>query len=371
MADLLSKSELNRYSRHLLLPEVGVEGQERIKKARMLVIGAGGLGSPVLLYLAAAGIGTIGVVDFDRVDLSNLQRQIIYRDADVKASKVERAAAHANELNPEITIVQHDFKLSSENALDLFAQYDLVIDGSDNFATRYLVNDACVLTDKPNVYGSIYRFEGQASTFVHEGGPCYRCIFPTPPPGDAVPNCAEGGVLGVMAGTIGCIQATEALKIVLNQGHSLVGRLLLYDALAMKFDTVTISRDPDCPVCGNNPNITALQDIIVTCSSIAISAIDLDTKIKSGDNILLLDVRTPEEVAICRLPGSINIPIADLTNRLQELDPKSEIIVYCKSGARSAKAAELLTQQNFPTVKNLQGGILKWIQDVDPTLNTY
>ncbi|MBX9879182.1 MAG: molybdopterin-synthase adenylyltransferase MoeB [Candidatus Obscuribacterales bacterium] len=371
MADSLSKSELLRYSRHLLLPELGTEGQERFKSARILVVGAGGLGSPVILYLAAAGVGKIGIVDFDKVDLSNLQRQIIYRNSDVGESKVKRASEHAQQLNPEIELVEHDFKLSSENAIELFNQYDVIIDGTDNFATRYLVNDACVLTNKPNVYGSIYRFEGQASVFVHDGGPCYRCIFPTPPPQDAVPNCAEGGVLGVMAGLIGCVQATEALKIVLNKGETLRGSLLLYDALSMKFDKLRVPRDPDCKICGSNPTITKLQDIVVTCSTNTVSASDLHSQIKSGDKLVLLDVRTPEEVAICRLENSINIPIAELQNRLNELDKQADIVVYCKSGARSAKAAELLTQHNFAHVRNLEGGILAWIRDVDLTLNAY
>lgn len=372
----LTKSELMRYSRHLLLPEVGLEGQVRIKNARVLVIGAGGLGSPVILYLAAAGVGTIGVVDFDQVDLSNLQRQIIYTNDDVSASKVERAATRAQSLNPEIRLQQHNERLTSENALDLFSKYDIIIDGTDNFSTRYLVNDACVLSKKPNVYGAIYRFEGQTSVFAHQDGPCYRCLFPDPPPPDAVPNCAEGGVLGVMAGIIGCIQATETLKIILGIGDSLAGKLLIYDALSMNFDSVTIPKNLKCPICGPNPTIKKLEDITVTCenqtrATKTITATDLDRDLKSGQNLVLLDVRTPQEVALSRIKNSVHIELAELANRLTELDKEADIIAYCKSGMRSAKAVQILLDHGFQKVRNLEGGFTSWAKDVDPSLNVY
>jgi adenylyltransferase/sulfurtransferase len=373
----LNKSELQRYSRHLLLPEVGIEGQERLKKARILVIGAGGLGSPTILYLAAAGVGTIGIVDFDQVDLSNLQRQIIYTNDDVSSSKVERAAARATSLNPEIQLQRHDVRLSSENALEIFSGYDIIVDGTDNFSTRYLVNDACVFSKKPNVYGAIYRFEGQASVFAHKDGPCYRCLFPDPPPPDAVPNCAEGGVLGVMAGIIGCIQATEALKIILGIGNSLSGKLLIYDSLAMNFDSVAIPKNPNCPICGTNPSIQKLEDITVTCESqqapttVSISATELERELKSGHKLLLLDVRTPQEVAISRIADSTHIELAELPNRLSELNSDADIVAYCKSGVRSNKAVQLLLEHGFKKARNLEGGITSWAKEIDPSLNVY
>lgn len=378
MTSSLSKSELLRYSRQLLLPEVGMEGQARLKKASVLVVGAGGLGSPLILYLAAAGFGTIGVVDFDRVDRSNLQRQIIYIDGDVGASKAERASEHAARLNPEISMVRHELRLSANNALDLLKNYDVIVDGTDNFSTRYLVNDACVLLKKPNVHGAIYRFEGQASVFSHQGGPCYRCLFPEPPQPDAVPNCAEGGVLGVMAGVIGCIQATEAIKIILGAGETLAGRLLLYDALGMRFDTLPIPKSKECPVCGESPRITKLEDIAVVCQDRddsmkqkIITAIELQNELKQGRFLVLLDVRTPEEVALCRIPNSIHIPLAELTERIGELNAGDDIVLYCKSGARSMKAMHMLIDRGFQKARNLTGGIMSWSRDVDPSCCVY
>lgn len=364
----LSQQEKLRYSRHLLLPEVGVGGQERLKAARVLVIGAGGLGSPIILYLAAAGVGTIGIVDFDSVEVSNLQRQILYIDEDLGAPKVVRAAERAHSLNPEIKIESHNIRLASDNTLELFEQYDIVIDGTDNFATRYLVNDACVLLKKPNIYGSIFRFEGQASVFVHDGAPCYRCLFPEPPAPDVVPNCAEGGVLGVMAGVIGCIQASEALKLIIGCGQSLAGQLLLYDALNMSIDKLTLLRSTTCPVCGPNPTITKLEDNHIYCAATLpsvqniplVNATHLKEEMKSESSPIILDVRTPEEVAQSCIEGSIHIPLAQLPERLQELDKNSDIVTYCKSGVRSQKAAQLLSEHGFERVRSLEGGIEAW-----------
>lgn len=364
----LSKEELLRYSRHLLLPEVDVAGQLRIKNSSVLVVGAGGLGSPVILYLAAAGVGKIGIVDFDRVDSSNLQRQIIYSSDDVSQSKIEQATKKALALNPEIKVLGYDIRLTSKNALEIISEYDLVVDGSDNFATRYLVNDACVLLGKTNVYGSIYRFEGQASVFCSKDGPCYRCLFPDPPPPDAVPNCAEAGVLGVVAGVIGCIQATEALKLIVGIGESLSGRLMLYDVLSMKFDSLPIPKDPNCPACGANPRITKLEDIDVICASgteaaYLISPAELNAELQSGKPILLLDVRTAQEVAVEKLENSKHIPLQELHERLSELDPKANIVTYCRSGMRSMQALECLLQNGFKNVRSLDGGIVRWSQE--------
>ena len=378
MSSALNKSELQRYSRHLLLPELGIAGQERLKAAKIAVIGAGGLGSPLILYLAAAGTGKIGIVDFDQVDKSNLQRQIIYTESDLGKSKVERAASRARDLNGDIEIVEHSVRLSADNALDILKHYDLVVDGTDNFSTRYLVNDACVLLGKTNVHGAIYRFEGQASVFAYNDGPCYRCLFPDPPPPEAVPNCAEGGVLGVMAGIIGCIQANEAIKVVLGIGETLSGKLLLYDALAMNFDTVPIPKDPHCPVCGTNPRIKTLKDTVVSCTppeekmtGRVITPVELQNELKSGTQLKLLDVRTYEEVLLNRIPDSIHIPLAELSERLKELDKDADIVVYCKSGGRSMKAMQVLQERGFSKVRNLTGGILGWARDVDPSLNQY
>lgn len=364
----LNKDEMERYSRHLLLPEVGIDGQKRIKNASVLVVGAGGLGSPIILYLAAAGIGKIGIVDFDCVDASNLQRQIIYSNEDVSKSKVLQAKQRAANLNPQIEIVGHEERLTAKNALDIFAGYDLIVDGSDNFATRYLVNDACVLLKKPNVYGSIYRFEGQASLFCTEGGPCYRCLFPIPPAPEAVPNCAEAGVLGVVAGFIGCVQATEALKLILQIGDSLAGRLILYDALSMKFDSLPIVKDPNCPLCGSKPTITQLVDTDVNCARAdanqLISPIELNNELKSGKPLVILDVRTPQEVALGALKNAKHIPLQELSERFKELDPKEDIVAYCRSGMRSMQAVEYLLQKGFKKIRSLDGGITRWHQDI-------
>jgi adenylyltransferase/sulfurtransferase len=361
------------------LPEVGEEGQRRLKSARVLIVGAGGLGSPALLYLAAAGAGTIGVVDFDAVDLSNLQRQIIYVNEDVGRSKVETAVKRAGELNKDITLVPHQTRLSADNIAEIISAYDLVVDGTDNFATRYLVNDACVLLGKPNVYGSIYRFEGQSSVFAYDGGPCYRCLYPDPPPPEAVPNCAEGGVLGVMAGIIGCIQATEAIKVILKKEGTLAGRLLLYDALEMRFDVLKIKKNPDCPICGDRPTITTIAESAVCCAQpdstpgkgAEINARDLATQLKEGKSIVLLDVRNPEEYSLCHLDNSVLIPLPELPDRVGELDPSADIVVYCKGGFRGRKAAELLAENGFTRVRNLTGGIVAWANDVDRSMPTY
>ncbi len=372
---LLSQSELERYSRHLLLPEMGIEGQKRLKSAAVLVVGAGGLGSPLILYLAAAGVGKIGILDFDNVDKSNLQRQIIYRDADVGFSKVQRAAQHASQLNPEIQIEKHELRLTAENALDIISKYDLVIDGSDNFSTRYLVNDACVLSKKANVHGAIYRFEGQASVFCYNDGPCYRCLFSTPPESGTIANCAEAGVLGVMAGLIACVQATEVLKIILGIGDTLRGTLLLYDALAMNFDKLPIPKDPNCAICGKNPSIRELKDIELVCipeskemEERAIAPTQLNQELKAGRQLVLLDVRTPEEVLFGQLPGARHIPLAELNERTDELNDKDDIVVYCKGGARSNKAMHILLSKGFGKTRNLVGGITAWAKEVDPTI---
>lgn len=363
----LSKEELLRYSRHLLLPEVDIAGQLKIKNASVLIVGAGGLGSPVLLYLAAAGVGKIGIVDFDRVDESNLQRQIIYSNDDVSKSKIEQATKKASALNPDIKVIGHDTRLTSKNAQEIICQYDLVIDGSDNFGTRYLVNDACVLLGRTNVYGSIYRFEGQASVFCKKDGPCYRCLFPDPPPPDAVPNCAEAGVLGVVAGVIGCIQATEALKLIVGIGESLSGRLMLYDVLSMKFDSLPIPKDLNCPVCGTNPRITKLEDVDVACAPGAeanlVAPKELKAEINSGKQILLLDVRTPQEVAVEKIENSTNIPLQELNERAHELNPNATIVTYCRSGMRSMQALECLVEKGFKSVRSLDGGIVRWSQE--------
>ena len=383
----LSNDEVQRYSRHLIIPEVGVEGQRRLKDARVVCIGAGGLGSPASLYLAAAGVGTLGIVDFDVVDLSNLQRQILYSSADVGRRKVEAAASRLTSLNPEVRVVVHDTPLSSANALDILRDYDVVVDGADNFPTRYLVNDACVLLGKPNAYGSIFRFDGQASVFGTKGGPCYRCLYPEPPPPGLVPSCAEGGVLGVLPGIIGTIQATEAIKLVLGIGNTLAGRLLLLDALTMEFRTMKLRRDPACPVCGDHPTVTALIDYQQFCgvpSATAaaatapavpeIGAADLKAALDRRERLWVLDVREPREFEICRIPGSTLIPLGELPKRLSEVPQGLDapaIVVHCKMGGRSAKAVALLRDQGITNARNLTGGILAWIDRVDPTLPKY
>ncbi len=382
----LTHEEVARYSRHLIMPEVGMEGQLKLKAARALCIGAGGLGSPVLLYLAAAGVGTLGLVDFDEVDYSNLHRQIIHGTPDVGRSKLDSAKARINALNPEVEVVTHEMALSSENALGLFADYDLVVDGTDNFPTRYLVNDACVIGGKPNVYGSIFRFEGQASVFATKDGPCYRCMFPEPPPPGLVPSCAEGGVLGILPGVVGTLQATEAIKLILGVGESLVGRFLLFDALKLRFRELKVRKDPDCPVCGEHPTVTQLIDyeqfcgIAPTATTAATSLTEdadeatveeLKTRLDRHESFLLLDVREPQEFEICRIPGSVLIPLGDLPSRLFELEGRDDMIVHCKSGVRSGKAVKLLREAGYSKARNLKGGILAWINRIDPTLPKY
>ncbi|MCC6486672.1 MAG: molybdopterin-synthase adenylyltransferase MoeB [Candidatus Hydrogenedentes bacterium] len=380
----MSASEIARYSRHLLIPEVAMEGQRRLKAAKVLLIGAGGLGSPLGLYLAAAGIGHLGIVDFDVVEFSNLQRQVLHTTPDVGRRKTESAAAHLRAINPEIQIATYDTRISSANAMELVRPYDIVIDGTDNFPTRYLVNDACVLLGKPNIYGSIYRFEGQVSVFAPSAGPCYRCLFAEPPPPGMVPSCAEGGVLGILPGVIGCMQATEAVKLILGIGEPLIGRLLLYDALEMNFREVKIQRDPQCPLCGERPTLHELIDYEQFCgvrgqeapgapleSDFEISVEEVKARMDRGDDFDILDVRNPEEWQICRLEGARLIPLGELPARMQELDPSRELVVHCKGGARSAKAVELLRQAGFVNVKNVRGGISEWASKIDPSMPKY
>lgn len=385
-AAALTNDEVKRYSRHLIMPEVGVEGQLKLKAGSVLCIGAGGLGSPAALYLAAAGVGRIGIVDFDVVDFSNLQRQVIHGTPDVGRSKLASAKDRLLALNPLIQIDTYETAISSKNALDLFKPYDVILDGTDNFPTRYLVNDACVLLGKPNTYGSIFRFEGQASVFATKNGPCYRCLYPEPPPPGLVPSCAEGGVLGVLPGVIGTIQATEAVKLIMGIGEPLIGRFLIYDALRMKFRELKLKKDPDCPVCGTHPTVTALIDYEQFCgvapaSEPAMSAqesheteIDvneLKRKIDAKDDFYLLDVREPNEFKIGRIPGSTLIPLGEVPQRFQEIPKDTEIVVHCKMGGRSAKAAAFLRQQGFKTVKNLKGGITDWSDKIDPSVPKY
>jgi molybdopterin/thiamine biosynthesis adenylyltransferase/rhodanese-related sulfurtransferase/molybdopterin converting factor small subunit len=376
----LSKDEILRYSRHIIIPEVGMEGQLKLKQAKVLLVGAGGLGAPLGLYLAAAGIGRIGIVDFDVVDFTNLQRQVIHGTKDVGRKKLDSAAETMQDINPYVRIDRFETALSSENALGILKDYDLVIDGTDNFPTRYLVNDACVLLGKPNVYGSIFRFEGQATVFAYEGGPCYRCLYPEPPPPGLVPSCAEGGVLGILPGTIGLIQATEAVKLILGIGEPLVGRLLLYDALAMRFRELKLRRNPECPICGDHPTITKLIDYQEFCGipqqqeapvTGEIEPTEVKAKLDRGDDFVLIDVREPHEYQICRIPGSTLIPLGDLPKRVNELDSASEIVAHCKSGVRSAKAVDFLKQAGFQRVRNMKGGILAWSDKVDPTVPKY
>lgn len=376
----LSPQEIQRYSRHLIMPEVGMEGQKRLKAARVLCIGAGGLGSPLSLYLAAAGVGRIGIVDFDVVDYSNLQRQVLHGTSDVGRPKLQSARDTLSNINPEIEIVTHETRLTSENALELFRRYDIVADGTDNFPTRYLVNDACVLTGRPNVYASIFRFEGQASVFALEGGPCYRCIYPEPPPPGLVPSCAEGGVLGILPGLLGVIQATEAIKLILGKGESLAGRLLLVDALAMRFRQLKLRRNPKCPVCGDNPTVKELIDYEGFCGLDApadpdevaeVGVLELKNELDQGRDVFILDVRNPHEIDICRIEGSTVIPLGELPDRLEELDRSRDIVVHCRSGVRSAQAIRLMRKAGFPRLRNLKGGILDWAKRVDPSLPTY
>ena len=380
----LTEPELRRYSRHLTLPEIGSEGQARLKAARVLVIGAGGLGSPVGLYLAAAGVGRIGLVDFDEVDETNLQRQVLYGQRDVGRPKLEAARERLADVNPLIDIVLHAEKLTRDNALAILEDYDLVVDGSDNFPTRYLVNDACVLSGKPWVYGSIYRFEGQVAVFWGERGPCYRCLFPEPPPPGLVPSCAEGGVLGVLPGIIGSLQASEAMKLVLGLGTSLVGRLLVFDALTSEFRELTLEKSPDCPVCGEHPTQTELIDYEEFCGleeeevavdadapEFEISVDELKTWRDEGRTHVLIDVRTPQEYDIALIEGSTLIPLNELPERLGELDEDADIVVHCHHGPRSSSAVAYMRSNGFPKARNLSGGINMWSLRIDPTVRQY
>ena len=380
----LTTDDLSRYSRHLILPEVGMEGQRRLKAARVLCVGTGGLGSPLALYLAAAGIGTLGLVDFDIVDASNLQRQIIHSTKDIGRKKLDSAEEKLLALNPALNVVKHDTMLSSANALEILKDYDIVADGTDNFPTRYLVNDACVLLGKPNVYGSIFRFEGQASVFATKQGPCYRCLYPEPPPPGLVPSCAEGGVLGILPGLVGVIQATEAIKLILGKGESLVGRLLLVDALNMRFRELKLRKNPECPVCGPNPTVTALIDYQQFCGIKPeskeekalkngipqLSVKELKHRMDAGEDVFILDVREPYEYQIANIGGKL-IPQNDVPQRLAEIDRDREIVVHCRSGVRSQRIAELLSQAGYPKVVNLAGGILAWADEIDPKMQKY
>ena len=377
----LSSEELARYSRHLLMPEVAVDGQRRLKMARVLCIGTGGLGSPAALYLAAAGVGTIGLVDFDEVELSNLQRQVLHGTRDIGRPKLESARDRLREVNPNLDIELHDCRFSSENASDLVARYDIVVDGSDNFPTRYLSNDVCVWARKPNVYGSIYRFDGQSTVFApHLHGPCYRCLFPDPPAPGTVPNCAEAGVLGILPGIIGLVQATETIKLILGIGEPLVGRLLHFDALKMKFREFKLRRDARCPVCGDSPTITEPIDYEAFCGTAeaenenavpTISVHDLKRKLGLADSVTIVDVREPFEYEIARIEGSKLIPLAELPARFDELEQEKEIIALCKSGARSAHAVQLLQKAGFTQSFNLEGGIDAWASEIDPQMERY
>ncbi len=382
----LSKDEILRYSRHLIIPEVGIEGQQKLKAAKVLLVGTGGLGAPLGLYLAAAGIGKIGLVDFDVVDYTNLQRQVIHFTTDVGRKKLDSAAEKMLAINPNIEIVRHEVALTSENALDILKDYDLVVDGTDNFPTRYLVNDACVLLGKPNVYGSIFRFEGQATIFATEGGPCYRCLYPEPPPPGLVPSCAEGGVLGILPGTIGLIQATEAVKLILGIGEPLIGRLMLYDALAMRFRELKLRKNPECPVCGEHRTITKLIDYHQFCgvpqqqaappqetnlNEGEIDVQELKAKLDRADDFVLIDVREPHEYRICNIPGAKLIPLGEFPRHVDEFDPEADIVIHCRSGVRSAKACDVLRVAGFQRVRNVVGGILAWADKVDPSMPKY
>ncbi|HAB17967.1 MAG TPA: molybdopterin-synthase adenylyltransferase MoeB [Verrucomicrobiota bacterium] len=380
----LTNEEIRRYSRHLILPEVGLAGQRKIRNASVLCIGAGGLGSPIAMYLAAAGIGKLGIVDFDTVDYSNLQRQILHSDADVGVSKAESAKASIRALNPNVEVVLYQTRISSENAFDLIRPYDIVVDGTDNFPTRYLTNDACVLLKKPNVYGSIFRFEGQASVFApHLGGPCYRCLYPTPPPPGMVPSCAEGGVLGVLPGIIGCIQTTEILKLILGKGDTLLNRLLLFNALEMSFRKLKLRPDPACPICGPNATIKELVDYDQFCGIVPepvnpgqnpdeVTVQDMKQALDNpGSGIRVIDVREPDEQQIARIPGVPLIPLSQLRQRFTELDPNQQLYIHCKSGKRSLTALDFLRQQGFKYVKSVKGGIDAWSDQIDHSVPKY
>jgi adenylyltransferase/sulfurtransferase len=373
----LSEAERSRYARHLTLPEVGPEGQRRLKASRVLCLGAGGLGSPVTMYLAAAGIGEIGLVDDDRVDFSNLQRQILHGTSDVGRLKIESARDRLAEINPEVRVTIFETRFTAENAAAIAEPYDLIIDGTDNFPTRYLSNDLAVLTKKPNVYGSIYRFEGQVSVFApHLGGPCYRCLFPEPPAPGLVPSCAEGGVLGILPGIVGAMQANEAVKLLLGLGEPLIGRLVHFDALAFRFREIKLRRDPHCAVCGDSPTLTKLQDLEFTCDMNPPSLPEIDVhqlkdRLAQGTPFVLLDVREPAEIEVACLPGSVKIPLGELPTRISELDPSAETIIHCKSGGRSAKALQLLLDSGFTKACHVQGGINAWSKEIDPSVPLY
>jgi len=383
----LDKDEVLRYSRHLIMPEVGMDGQSKLKAAKVLCVGTGGLGSPLAYYLAAAGVGTLGLVDFDVVDFTNLQRQILHTTQDVGRSKLDSAAEKITAINPNVKIVKHEMRLTSANAISIVPNYDVIADGTDNFPTRYLVNDACVLSKRPNVYGSIFRFEGQASVFATSDGPCYRCVYPIPPPPGMVPSCAEGGVLGILPGLIGVIQATEVIKIILGLGDSLAGRLLLVDALAMRFRELKLRKDPDCPICSMHPSIKELIDYDQFCglpaagtskplSEVSDNAAEemrveeLKRRLDAHEDIFVLDVREPHEYQICNL-GAPLIPLGQLKSRIGELDPRRHYVVHCKSGMRSAQACIIMRSSGFSKVKNLQGGILAWAEKIDPAMPKY
>ncbi len=380
----LTTDDLSRYSRHLILPEVGMEGQRRLKAAKVLCVGTGGLGSPLAFYLAAAGIGTLGLVDFDVVDASNLQRQIIHSTKDIGRKKLDSAAEKLTALNPVLNVVKHETMLTSANALEILKDYDVVADGTDNFPTRYLVNDACVLLGKPNAYGSIFRFEGQASVFATEEGPCYRCLYPEPPPPGLVPSCAEGGVLGILPGLVGVIQATEVIKLILGKGEPLIGRLLLVDALSMRFRELKLRKNPECPVCGTNPTVKQLIDYQQFCGIVPdtpqesnvkngipqMTVRELKRRLDTGEDFQLIDVREPYEYQIAQIGGKL-IPQNDVPQRLAEIDRHREVVVHCRSGARSQRIAEFLKQSGYPQVSNLAGGILAWSDEIDPRVQKY
>jgi adenylyltransferase/sulfurtransferase len=387
---VFTADELRRYSRHLVLPEVGVEGQRRLQAASVVCVGAGGLGSPVALYLAAAGVGRLGVVDFDVVDASNLHRQVLYSASDVGRSKVASARDRVMALNPDLVVQAFETRLSPVNAREILGAFDIVVDGSDNFGTRYLVNDACVMLGTPCVHGAVSRFEGQASVFAAAGGPCYRCLHPEPPPPGLVPGCADAGVLGVLPGVIGTLQATEVLKLILGVGKPLVGRLLTFDALALRFEEIALGRDPDCPVCGARPTIRELTEYEGYCQApdpagrateaatpfdeagdVEITVEELKARLDGGDDVVLLDVREPHETFICNLPNSTLIPMAEIPRRMGEIDRQRDVVVYCRSGARSGRVVAFLRRQGFERVMNLRGGMLDWIDRIDPTQPKY
>jgi len=385
MSEILSPEELARFNRHIILPQVGLEGQEKLKQARVLCVGTGGLGSPIALYLSAAGVGTIGLVDFDVVDDSNLQRQIAHSTADVGRPKIESARDTLLGINPYLNVELHGDGITRDNVREIVARYDIVVDGTDNFPTRYLVNDACVLEDKPLVYASIFQFDGQLTVFNYKQGPCYRCLYPAPPPAGLVPSCAEGGVLGVLPGVIGVMQATEAVKIILEQGTSLSGRLLLYDALDMKFREMKLRRDPTCPACGEHPSIGDVEAYEEFCglppteeieaeevlAEYDITPRDLKAMMDANPDLFVLDVREPHELAICAIEGTVKIPLGEVAERYLEVPKDRDVVVHCKLGGRSAQAVEFLHSQGYSKVKNLAGGIMRWIDDVDASLTKY